>query len=58
MKLCSECGKPFHAGDIVALMVYAEWRDLKSKVVYAIDKPFDADPASLRHRECPANEEI
>jgi len=53
LKVCTVCGVPFKTGDVVELTVYAEWKDLRSSVAYAIDKPFDANPDTLKHKECP-----
>jgi len=52
LRTCSICDMSFRAGDIVALTVFAEWRELKSNVAYSIQQPFDADASSLKHKEC------
>lgn len=53
LRLCFRCGIPLRQDDDVAVTVYAKYQELRSKTVCAIDKPYDADLDTLRHRECP-----
>lgn len=52
LRLCNKCGVPLRSGDAIKATVYVLYEELKSKVHYAISKPFDCDPDTLVHIDC------
>lgn len=53
LRLCFRCGIPLRTGEDVALTVFAKYHELRSKVAWSIERPYDADEDTLRHRSCP-----
>lgn len=53
LRLCAKCGVPLKDGDKVKVMIFAVYKDLRSQIHWAVEKPYDSDEDTLAHVECP-----
>lgn len=49
-KLCNFCDEPLRDGEDVGFVAHGAFRNIPSKIAYAISKDFTVD--ELYHREC------
>ncbi len=62
-RMCPVCDQNFKSGDMIEVMVVAEWIQIPSEKAYKIGKPVEAYVHTLRHHDCfndlegPVNEE-
>lgn len=52
MILCQKCDRPLREGQEIKFTGRAFYRELGSKVTYAITTPHDADPDTFAHVDC------
>lgn len=53
INVCPKCEQRIKEGDVVQVQVTATYHELKSQVVYALDKDdMEADATTLEHQKC------
>lgn len=57
-RICPNCDRPFRSGELVTLKILAPYVELKSKVIYSVGQPLDADAESLQHADCGVYNEV
>lgn len=51
-RTCPVCDQLFRSGDIIEVMVVAEWVQIPSARAYKIGPPIEAYVHTLRHSDC------